>query len=78
MSCLPDIFIPSKSQPLPPHKVGGQFSLHLRSNHFQRKPSANQQKRYRSWMDTDRSQGPVKRSSRSYFYKERDHSERAV
>ena len=84
MSCLPDLFIPSKSQPLNPHKIGGPFSLHLRSNTFALKDSQQPQtnshrlfqsgdnKRYRSWMDTDRSFRTSKRSSRSFFHKERE------
>ena len=35
MSCLPDLFIPTKSQRLAPlNKVGGVFSVNLRSSYF--------------------------------------------
>lgn len=63
MSCLPDIFITSKSQNLIPNKVGGQFSIHLRSALFSNKQTDNRSatksfqsadaKRYKSWMDSD-------------------------
>jgi hypothetical protein len=62
MSCLPDIFITSKSQNLLPNKLGGQFSIHLRSALFSNKQidgrSASSSfqsadaKRYKPWFDS--------------------------
>ena len=82
MSCLPELLMPSKSQPFAPRKVGGPFSLHLRSTLFNpgaeqakttRKPFiSNDSKRYPSWMDTEQSFRRSKRSSRSYFHRDRE------
>lgn len=80
MSCLPDIFISSKSQNLVPNKMGGQFSIHLRSALFNSKQIENRSaaksfqsadaKRYKSWMDLEQTFKKTRRSSKSYFHRQ--------
>lgn len=87
MSCLPEIFQGTKSQSLP-SKQAAAFSIHLRTTHFQTKPElplsprknalSSQQKRYQSWMDTERPFRSTRRSSRSYFYKEESSKEKVL
>ena len=75
-----------------PNKVGGQFSINLRSAYFNPKaketPTGNSttrklflssdNKRYRSWMDGEKSFNKTKRSSRSYFHKDRENRDLTV
>jgi hypothetical protein len=87
MSCLPDLFLHARSQNIVPNKIGGHFSLHLRSGCFRARAGAelerkvsfsNDVKRYKSWMDTERSFRQTKRSSRSSFYKHREVRDHAI
>lgn len=83
MSCLPELFTSSKSSYLPPNKVGGPFSLHLRSAFFAHRPATDRSlpsdsQRYRSWMDSESSFKRTKRSSRSFYRKDEDKSNKVI
>lgn len=85
MSCFPDILLTSRSQNLPnPHKMGGMFSINLRSSFFTNEKQAPSDKsrqysqgkstsfsldnkRYRSWMDKEKSFLSSRVPSKSFY-----------